>query len=108
MGKINKTIDKMNYDELQQKKDMLLFQRFIGIILLIALLLGFLILVMIKDINVLDSDFYEDYVSWVLSAYGLVALGALGIIQIFLSTVDYHRVLSNLKSRMDKDAGGSY
>lgn len=106
--KKKKNIDKMNYDELQIKKEKILFERFIGLVLLLALLLGALILIMIRDITLLDVNYMDDYITWSLSAYILIALGGLGIIQIFISTVDYHRVLMTLKSRLDKDAGDEY
>lgn len=95
--KKKKSINNMNYDELQKRKDELLFERFLGIILLTALLLGILLLVMLKDMSILDSQLFNEYVLWNLSAYALIAMGALGIIQIFLSTIDYHRCLSNIK-----------
>ena len=106
--KSKKSIDSMNYEELQTKKEKVLFERFLGIILLLAFFLGGLILMMIRDISILDLEYLEEYITWTVSAYGLIALGSLGIIQIFVSTVDYHRVISNLKSRMDRDAGEKY
>ena len=106
--KIKKSIDNMNYDELQSKKDKILFERFIGIILLVALFSGSLILMMIRDFTLLEIENMNEYIIWSLSAYGLIALGALGIIQIFITTIDYHRVLSNIKSRIDNDAGERY
>lgn len=99
--KRKKSINDMNYDELHKKKDRLLFERFLGIILSSALLLGILILIMIKDIALLDTELLSDYIRWNLSAYSLLGLGALGIIQIFLTTVDYHRCLSNIKKNID-------
>ena len=95
--KKKKSIDKMNYEELQKRKSELLFERFLGIILLTALLLGILLLIMLKEMSILDNDLFGEYVMWNLSAYALIAMGALGIIQIFLSTIDYHRCLFNIK-----------
>lgn len=104
--KKKKSINDMNYDELHKRKDQLLFERFLGIILSSALLLGVLILIMIKDISLLDAEFVSDYIRWNLSAYALLGLGALGLIQIFLSTIDYHRCLSKIKKQIDN--GTSY
>lgn len=102
--KKKKSIEEMNYDELQKKKEELLFERFLGIILLTALLLGILLLIMLKEMDILSNDLFGEYVMWSLSAYALIAMGALGIIQIFLSTIDYHRCLSSIKRNINENS----
>ncbi len=99
-----KSIDKMSYDELQKRKDELLFERFLGIILLTALLLGILLLIMLKEMSILDNNLFGEYIMWNLSAYALIAMGALGIIQILLSTIDYHRCLSNIRKNINENS----
>ncbi len=103
MKKKKKSINNMNYDELLNRKNELVYEGFLGVILLSSLVLGVMLLIMIRDIQLLDSSITEEYIRWWLSAYGLIALGALGIIQIFLSSVDYERCLSRIKHVISDD-----
>ena len=83
--KKRKSINNMNYDELQNRKSELVFEGFLGIFLLVALVLGVLLIVMIGDVSILNEDVLRDYISWFISAYGLIALGGLGIIRFKLA-----------------------
>ena len=98
-----KSINNMSYDELDKKKKELVFSGFLGAVMVFALFLGIIIMVMLDNSALLYDDSLEYYIIWNLSAYVLLGIGGVGIIQILTCIIDYNKCLFNMKKIIDDE-----